>query len=310
NVLIDRKRQDEHAYLTDFGLTTALNEASAEGGTVQGMVAGTPDYMAPEQAVDARSVDIRADIYSLGCVLFHALAGQPPFPDANVVSQMIRHASEAIPPLRQFNAEVPDGLQQVLGWLMAKDPAQRYATPERAAQALQVFLTNALEQDAVLEIPAPMRTYLNWLESTESAPATAQPARQTARGMRDPSAASGRIAEGPRTPEAKKAIPIGKPEGTGRVSRQTSERPEPRRPADPAPAPAGPIPATDAYDVELVAAEADGEPRDKYQLTRRDFVMIAVGAGGVLITVLIGWLLAHLFGRRDKESPEDGAKGR
>src|SRR5205807_4181879 len=182
--------------------------------TEAGVLLGTPDYMAPEQAVDARSVDIRADIYSLGCVLFHALAGQPPFPDANVVSQMIRHASEAVPRLREFNAEVPDGLQQVLGWLMAKDPAQRYPTPERAAQALQVFLTNALQEDAVPEIPAPMRTYLSWLESTQSGPATTQPpARQTARGVRDPATPGGTIAETSGT-SAKKAIPIGRPEGT------------------------------------------------------------------------------------------------
>src|SRR5205823_493297 len=82
--------------------------------TGEGVLLGTPDYLAPEQARDARSVDIRADVYSLGCVLYHALSGQPPFPDTNVLNQMIRHAKEEPAPLRKFNDQIPDGLQQIV----------------------------------------------------------------------------------------------------------------------------------------------------------------------------------------------------
>src|ERR671930_2774079 len=96
--------------------------------------------MAPEQARDPRAADIRSDLYSLGCVLYHLLAGRPPFPDTNIISQMIRHATETPRPLKEFNPAVSDGLQQIVGWMMAKDPAQRYPTPARAAQALEVFL--------------------------------------------------------------------------------------------------------------------------------------------------------------------------
>ena len=78
------------------------------------MLLGTPDYLAPEQARNAAAVDIRADIYSLGCVLYHLLAGQPPFPDTNIINQMIRHAQETPRPLKEFNPEVPDGLQQIV----------------------------------------------------------------------------------------------------------------------------------------------------------------------------------------------------
>ena len=119
------------------------------------MLLGTPDYMAPEQARDPRAADIRADIYSLGCVLYHLLTGQPPFPDTNIISQMIRHATEPPRPLKEFNPAVPDGLQQIVNWMMAKDPGQRYPTPERAAQALQVFL--AAGRRAVAGPPRPTR---------------------------------------------------------------------------------------------------------------------------------------------------------
>ncbi len=131
--------------ILDIGLgRTLFEEGAGEPGdlglTAEGVLLGTPDYMSPEQARDPRHSDIRADIYSLGCVLYHLLAGQPPFPDTNIISQMIRHATETARPLKELNPAVPDGLQQIVNWMMAKEPAQRYPTPERAAQALQVFL--------------------------------------------------------------------------------------------------------------------------------------------------------------------------
>src|SRR5262249_52033144 len=108
--------------------------------TAEGVLLGTPDYLAPEQARDPRNIDIRADIYSLGCVLYHALTGEPPFPDKNLLSQMVRHATETPRPLQEFNTAIPEGLQQIVNWMLAKQAPQRYPTPERAAQALQVFL--------------------------------------------------------------------------------------------------------------------------------------------------------------------------
>jgi serine/threonine protein kinase len=103
-------------------------------------ILGTPDYLAPEQARDPRRVDIRADIYSLGCVLYHALAGQPPFADTNLVRQIMRHATQAPRPLRELNAAVGDPLERVVQKMLAKSPEERYQTPGQAADALKKVL--------------------------------------------------------------------------------------------------------------------------------------------------------------------------
>jgi len=155
--------------ILDMSLGRALSDDSLDENaeepqlTTEGTLLGTPDYMAPEQARDAHNADIRADIYSLGCVLYHLIAGQSPFPDSNIISQMIRHASEAARPLKDFNPAVPDGLQQIVSWMMAKDPAKRYPTPERAAQALQVFLAAEAAPIANPEAEAKMQSFLTWL---------------------------------------------------------------------------------------------------------------------------------------------------
>jgi serine/threonine protein kinase len=165
--------------ILDIGLgRTFFEEGTSEqvpepGLTGEGVILGTPDYMAPEQARDPRQASIRSDIYSFGCVLYHLLTGQPPFPDTNVISQMIRHATEEPRPLREFNPAVPDGLQQILQWMMAKDPAQRYPTPERAAGALQIFLAAGAEPASTLEADPNMKPYLSWLEGQPAGDAAA-----------------------------------------------------------------------------------------------------------------------------------------
>jgi serine/threonine protein kinase len=155
--------------ILDLGLGRQLMEDGPAGEdtalTTEGVVLGTPDYMAPEQARDARAADIRSDIYSLGCVLYHALAGRAPFTDANLLNLMIRHATEEPQPLGELNPAVTDELRRIIGRMMAKDPAERYSTPQRAADALEVFLAARGECDTAPQNDPGMLAYLSWLEN-------------------------------------------------------------------------------------------------------------------------------------------------
>jgi serine/threonine protein kinase len=107
------------AYLTDFGL--AKIAASTSGLTATGEVIGTIDYMAPEQ-IEARRVDARTDVYALGCVLFHALTGEVPFPERESSSKMWAHLNEPPPALGRGSR----ALDPVIRRAMAKDPADRF----------------------------------------------------------------------------------------------------------------------------------------------------------------------------------------
>jgi serine/threonine protein kinase len=255
--------------ILDMSLARALADEPADDGsasdlTGEGTLLGTPDYMAPEQARDAHAADIRADIYSMGCVLYHMLARQAPFSDSNVISQMLRHASEAPRPLKEFNATVPDGLQQIVSWMMAKDPAKRYPTPERAAQALQVFLVAEAAPPANPEAEARMRSYLTWLDSSDdmrpAPPKLAQPA-----------------AAPPEKSPAKK-----------------HRKPETKKKVVPTAAPAGQL------DVELlpvgVAPRAAPPAARRLAVSRRDFLAFGLGVASVLVAIFLGWVVAKFVG--------------
>jgi serine/threonine protein kinase len=263
--------------LMDVGLGRTLFDEVDEGQnpelTASGVVLGSPDYMAPEQAREARAADIRSDIYSLGCALYHALAGQPPFPDSNLVRKMVKHATESPPPVRQFNRDVPDGLQQILDWMMAKDPAQRYPTPERAAQALQVFLVAGAEPSRSPEADPKMRPYLQWLQDS------------SAGGIELLPAAPATVAAMPAMPAARAAPPAASPTVKSTV--------------------AAPI------DVELVPASlpAPKPPsiteKTEFSVTRRDVAMLVLGAVGVLLAEGIGLLISKILQRRQATAEEE-----
>lgn len=133
--------------------------------TTEGTILGTPDYLAPEQARDARNADVRADIYSLGCVLFHLITGRTPFQDKNVMAQMVKHATEKAPPLAGLVAGVPPGLQVVVDKMMAKKADDRYQTPGEAAMALAPFLPeNASRAQGGKVLPE----FKQWLDTESS----------------------------------------------------------------------------------------------------------------------------------------------
>ena len=107
---------------------------------------GTADYMAPEQASDAHTVDARADIYSLGCTLYKLLAGQAPFSGPNYptdMKKMLAQLAEPVPPVRGLRADVPEGLAAVMDRMLAKRPEERISTAAEVAVALAPFAARA-----------------------------------------------------------------------------------------------------------------------------------------------------------------------
>jgi serine/threonine protein kinase len=283
--------------------------------TTEGVLLGTPDYMAPEQARDARAVDIRSDIYSLGCVLYHSLAGQPPFPDTNLINQMIRHATEAPKSLRDFNPAVPDGLQQIVNWMLAKDPKGRYPTPERASQALQVFLT-AGSTDAPTAPPPDqkLKTFLDWVDVENSKDdldiPTAALAKPTPTSAAVPVAKPAKTESSSTHPKAPAKPPEPKPR----------QEKKPKRPPAAVPVatgvspPAGGTPATadPGFDVELVPPPSpilaspprQRSPGGKFELMPRDFIMFGAGVAGTLLAIGAAFLLVQMLGGKAASSTE------
>jgi serine/threonine protein kinase/WD40 repeat protein len=97
---------------------------------------GTPDYMAPEQAIEFHNADIRADIYSLGCTFYYLLTGQPPFPGGTLAQTLLRHQQVAPPAIDKLRGDLLPGLGSVLARMLAKRPEDRYQSPAEVANAL------------------------------------------------------------------------------------------------------------------------------------------------------------------------------
>jgi TolB-like protein/Tfp pilus assembly protein PilF len=115
-----------HAMLADFGVAFILS-ADGEPITDAGIALGTPEYMSPEQASGERNLGVPSDVYSLACVIFEMLTGQPPFRGANARATMAMHVTQTPPSSRAVRPELPASLDQVLAKALAKAPDQRYA---------------------------------------------------------------------------------------------------------------------------------------------------------------------------------------
>jgi eukaryotic-like serine/threonine-protein kinase len=124
------------AKLVDMGLARRFERGGDDGLTQSGMTLGTFDYISPEQARDPRDVDVRSDLYSLGCTLFHMLTGRPPFPEGTVLQKLLQHQEEAPPDIRELNPHVTPDLASIVAKLMAKDRDRRYQTPEQLVRDL------------------------------------------------------------------------------------------------------------------------------------------------------------------------------
>lgn len=127
--------------IVDFGLALLPTADGSEDAISpdRHVVLGTPDYLSPEQAVDIRSVDIRSDLYSLGCTLYYLLCGEAPFPGGTAIEKLDRHVKEEAVPIEYHRPDLPPGVASTVKKLMAKKPEDRFQTPRELAEALADF---------------------------------------------------------------------------------------------------------------------------------------------------------------------------
>jgi eukaryotic-like serine/threonine-protein kinase len=291
--------------ILDFGLSRAVDEDPGPEPihdvqlTAAGAMVGTPDYVAPEQACDARSADIRADIYSLGCMAYHMLTGQPPFPDKNALRQMVRHATEAPVPLAQLCPDAPAYLHRVLDRMLAKSPAGRFETPAQALQALraasretETFMA-APSLDGSSELTKPMKVVAEPPSVEFDFAGAEAPAVKQAVFSPLPAGATTKTLTSSNTPPD--VPPPGKQEerlvarAPAKISR---DKPKPvttaRSNTIPMPGP-GVLPITPGSESDPSAATSG------FRWTHRDTLIFAAGAATVLFALGLGAVLSWLL---------------
>jgi serine/threonine-protein kinase len=126
-----------HAIVADFGVAKAITASADSEVSSAGMAIGTPTYMSPEQAAATPTLDGRADVYSLGCVVYEMLAGAPPFTGSTAQAVAARHAVDPVPPLRTVRSTVPKAVDEAITTALAKVPADRYSSAADFGRALQ-----------------------------------------------------------------------------------------------------------------------------------------------------------------------------
>ncbi|NWF70715.1 MAG: protein kinase [Chloroflexi bacterium] len=131
NIMID---QDGNAFLAHFGI--ARIGTAGKPLTHTGFAVGTPGYMAPEQALDVENINTRADIYSLGVMLFEMLTGRLPYESTSPMKLVLRHMNDPIPVATSVNPNLPPAIDTIIARAMAKEPEARYASPLEMADAL------------------------------------------------------------------------------------------------------------------------------------------------------------------------------
>jgi eukaryotic-like serine/threonine-protein kinase len=146
----------QHAVVADFGIARAITAVGGAQLTGAGRALGTPSYMSPEQASGDSELDGRSDLYSLGCVLYEMLVGQPPFGGHNAQQILASHVLKPVPPPSSMRPTIPLAVESALLQSLAKDPANRYRTALDFAEALGASpLGRRAESTAVLRHALP-----------------------------------------------------------------------------------------------------------------------------------------------------------
>jgi eukaryotic-like serine/threonine-protein kinase len=183
NLLLD---SEGHVTVLDMGLAR-IDEVFGEGDamgqlTIPGQMMGTVNFVSPEQAIDAHSVDARSDIYSLGCTLYYLLTGKPPYQKENMALTLLAHAEAPIPNVREEVAGAPEELDLVFQRLLAKQAGDRYADMAQVIDGLSRCLNAAKgirsPASAVVAVPLPVANIVR--KTSDSLSETKSPVERTA----------------------------------------------------------------------------------------------------------------------------------
>ena len=139
NLLVDERGRVQ---IADFGLVKNVKGDTEL--TQQGVIVGSPLYMAPEQG-RAEEVDHRSDIYSLGCTLYHLITGQPPFSSPSAVAVLSMHVTDRATRIRALVPEAPESIERLVARMMAKDPSERFASYDDLLTAMRAARPGARE---------------------------------------------------------------------------------------------------------------------------------------------------------------------
>jgi len=216
NLLLGRTSKHDEAVelkIADLGLARLGGAGMLQSrDDLGGSIVGTPEYMAPEQYFTPDDVDIRADIYSLGCTLHTLLLGKPPFSDRvfkSYAEKMKAHLYDPLPPIREARPDVSKMLEDVVHAMMAKRPEERYETPEELVDALTLFdraydLLDLLEMAQDLSVPADSRTGAPIAATQECAESTSREPQRNQEAAAEPAP------PGPAPIPTRRPLPFGK----------------------------------------------------------------------------------------------------
>lgn len=168
NLIVDRQNVVK---ILDLGLAWCFDEdaeTTAAGQPSEG-VAGTADYLAPEQATDSQNVDWRADVYSLGQTFYFLLTGRPPFPGGTVPERLFAHQTKLPEPITNTRSDAPPGLLAIIEKMTAKQPSDRYASMDELVDALDEWLAEYAEEGSSRALSARVSGGVTrWPPSSES----------------------------------------------------------------------------------------------------------------------------------------------
>jgi len=173
NILVDRSGVVK---LLDMGLARFFNPDEDDMLTKKfdENVLGTADYLAPEQAIDSSTVDIRADIYGLGGTFYYMLSGGPPFPEGTVAQKLLWHQTKPPKSLRVIRPEIPEELEKIVNKMLAKLPGDRFQTPAELMEALAPWVQTPIPPPPEHEMPQ-LSAAASTGFATKSGPGSAAP---------------------------------------------------------------------------------------------------------------------------------------